>query len=112
MYLYERGKNTSLVKDFIQFEGKSDEELHCLKVNGLNRKTLKYAINQSHHAMEGSRPTMLITNHAKATNPCKSLYGKLKEKILQTKVEQIFNNSKELFQGTFYENNWFFIITL
>ena len=59
----------------MQFEGKSDEELYCLKVYGLSIKTLKNAINQSQHTMEGSRLTILITNHTKATNPYISLCG-------------------------------------
>ena len=74
-------------------------------------KTLKHAIDKSQHAMEKSRPTMLITNHEKAINPYKSPYVRiLKEKILQIQamkrfisindiVQQIFNNSKELFNS-------------
>ena len=111
------------IKDLLELKDKNEDELKQYKVYGLSMENLKHAVNQSQHALPGTRPSPTIINHAAQPNPYESLYGKeWKNKILQSSVmkrsilindlvKQIYENSKKLFVGSKYEDNCFFKIT-
>ena len=99
---------------------KNDAELKLFKVKGLSIKTLKNIIQKSVQAIPGSRPQKIVVKHSEMSNSYKSLYRSqwnqeifktitIKRFIsINTLVQKMYNNIKKLFQGTVYENNFFF----
>ena len=116
----ERG--VSKVKDLKQFEKMSNKEVvENLKVQGVSIEKLRNAIKDSIHCLPGSRPPLTTIDHRKAANPYLSLYGEdqwldkirnsttLRKVVCITEiVQQIFKNTKKVFKGTKYENNFYF----
>ena len=109
------------VKDLVQLKAKTDHELEEFCVIGSSKQTLKaYIITSAHRAKQGMRPQPTIINHQLTANLYESLYGTLwMDKIRQstsmkrtvlitTVVQQIYENSKEIFKGTKYEQDWYF----
>ena len=113
-------KGILCVKDLKVWENKSNNELKLLKVYGLSIQTFKNAILQSLKALPGSRPRPTVINHAEMPNPYESLYGsEWKQVILKTAtmkrfilsnrlVKQIYENTKKVFSGSMYKNNFYF----
>ena len=89
------------------------------KISRMGMEKLLNILNLAQAATEGSCGPDI--DHRKATNPYFSRYGASlwKQKVLDTPtmkalvdiqalVEHIYNESKAHFQGTVYEDNWFF----
>ena len=112
-------KEILCVKDLKMWENKSDNEIKLLKVYGLSIQTLKNMILQYLQALRGSRPRPTVISHAEIPNPYESLYGsEWKQVILKTArmkrsilvnihVKQIYENTKKVFSGTMYANNFY-----
>ena len=104
----------------MKLNAKTDHELEEFLVKGFSKQALKDIITAAQHAKQGMRPQPTIIYHQLSANPYDSLYGTLwMEKIRQstsmkrtvsinTIVQKIYDNSKEIFKGTKYEHDWYF----
>ena len=94
--------------------------MKLFKVKGRSIKTLKIIIQKSEQAIPDNRLQKIVVKHSEMANPYESLYGsQWKREIIKTTaikrfisinnlVQNMYNNTKKLFQGTVYENNFFF----